>query len=528
MKASPSLATHAEVLARGPQNTTSPSPDWLAPCRARLSLLAMLLAGLSLVGLALPSALFPRSEALLGTRALFHLTIWGLLLDAVILWLTRRAQLTDERVLSWGFVYQGLRVSTLAFFPLSVASAPGLTWAHLITLVFPLALPLDRIWSHVLTLFSASAPLLALGLYALLEPTTVSASHLLHTSLGSLFTFAFGLFVLGAVRHFTREDPNKIGSYNLVTKIGTGGMGEVWQAEHRFLSRPAAIKLIPRSLQTSADSAEKIFRRFRREAQVTASLNSPHTVQVFDYGTTDEGSYYYVMEHLDGFDLQKLVQRYGPLTPGRALYFLQQICDSIGEAHNAGLIHRDLKPSNLFIVRRGLQGDFIKVLDFGLVALGAPLRTETFDGKITAAGMMTGTPAYMSPEMVTGDELDPRADLYSLGCVLFYLVTGKLLYPGLSSMQMALAHAHEPPPLPSQSSAQPIPDDVERLILLLLEKDPARRPASAEELSRLILEMPTLHTWSSLDSIAWWNQNRPIEKSDSMRVAVRRDSELSR
>jgi serine/threonine-protein kinase len=278
-------------------------------------------------------------------------------------------------------------------------------------------------------------------------------------------------------------------------------------------------------LDDSRRSKAKILRRFRREAQVTAQLTSPHTVQIFDYGVSDVGMYFYVMELLDGFDLQALIKKFGPISSARAIYLVRQICDSLGEAHQRGLIHRDLKPSNLFIVRRGLHGDFVKVLDFGLVGLGDRLRSDTYDGKITAAGMMTGTPAYMSPEMALGAKVDARADLYSLGCVLYYLVTGQLLYPGLSAVQMALAHAHDPAPRAADSGIDVEPE-VEQILSLLLAKDPERRPQSAEQLLRLLNRIELTPGWTADDADAWWQEHKPLP-NDSMQLAVRRDLERS-
>src|SRR3954469_1407977 len=203
-------------------------------------------------------------------------------------------------------------------------------------------------------------------------------------------------------------EANELGQYVLEEKIGGGGMGEVWRARHRLLIRPAAIKLI--RPQMSGD-AELLLRRFEREARATAALKSPHTVQLYDFGATDDGRLYYVMELLDGLDLDTLVRQYGPLPPERVVHILRQVCSSLQDAHGNGLVHRDIKPANVVVSRAGTTFDFAKVLDFGLVKLttrgsrgsGGSGAAGQSDVKLSAEGSTSGTPAFMAPEVVLGE-----------------------------------------------------------------------------------------------------------------------------
>jgi len=276
----------------------------------------------------------------------------------------------------------------------------------------------------------------------------------------------------------------EMGSYKLTELLGMGGMGEVWRAEHRMLARPAAIKLVRSEIGGRTDEqTATLHRRFEREVQATTALRSPHTVAVYDYGTTGDGCFYYVMELLNGFDFETLIQRFGPQPPERVLSFLLQACDSLAEAHSAGLIHRDIKPKNLFVCRLGLHYDFVKVLDFGLVKSAAS--SGDSQSQLTLDGTTTGTPAYMSPEMALGDKnMDARSDIYSLGCVAYWLLTGQLVFKGNTPTAVLLAHVQNPPIPPSQRSELEIPEDLERVILTCLEKDPTRRPQGAQELSQ--------------------------------------------
>jgi DNA-binding NtrC family response regulator/putative methionine-R-sulfoxide reductase with GAF domain len=296
-----------------------------------------------------------------------------------------------------------------------------------------------------------------------------------------------------------------VGSYRLVSLLGSGGMGEVWLAKHRLLARPAAVKLIRHDV-TSGAAREQLVRRFQREAQVTASLRSPHTVQLYDFGVNDGGSFYYVMEFLDGLDLHRIVTRFGPQPAERVVMFLRQACRSLAEAHERGLVHRDIKPANLFVARLGTEYDHLKVLDFGVV------KEQSRDDvtSLTNPVMAQGTPAFMAPEIVLADRpIDGRADLYSLACTACWVLTAQTLFEASTPAQMLLHHAQTRPLPPSQRSELPIPKQLEAILMKCLEKDPANRPHSALELESELTGVRCGETWTMKRAQEWWEAHSP-------------------
>jgi PAS domain S-box-containing protein len=297
-----------------------------------------------------------------------------------------------------------------------------------------------------------------------------------------------------------RSQTRSVGGYRLVRQLGRGGMGEVWLAEHALLKRPAAVKLTQLRSDSSAEERASVERRFRREAEVTSRLRSPHTVELYDFGVTEEGLFYYVMEFMEGFDFHAIVNKHGIMAPERAAYLVRQACLSLGEAHDAGLIHRDIKPENMFVCRMGHDLDFVKVLDFGIVKQTASQGTSN-----TETGMVIGTPAYMAPEVGSGGPPTPQSDLYALGCVLYSLVTGRMVFDVDTPMGIIIAHVEQQPVPPSQVAGQPIPDALERLILQCLEKDPKLRPQSAEALRTALGEIDFEDPWTETRASSWWS-----------------------
>jgi serine/threonine-protein kinase len=310
--------------------------------------------------------------------------------------------------------------------------------------------------------------------------------------------------------YMQQQRAEDIGSYLLTSQIGKGGMGEVWRAKHKMLARDAAIKLIrPEVLHSSTGRQELLLkRRFEREAQATASLRSPHTVALYDFGLTKDGAFYYVMEMLEGIDLETLVERFGPLDPARVANILYQVSHSLEEAHRAGLVHRDIKPRNILLAKVGLEYDFAKVLDFGLVKTAHPddpERTVT-----TVDGATTGTPAYLSPEVAMGNRtIDGRSDLYSLGCTAYFLLTGRMVFDAPTPTAYAIAHVQTPPPPMSERSELPIPAGLEAIVMQLLEKDPANRIQTAQEVARRLRALPGFGVWSPERAERWWETNLP-------------------
>jgi len=302
-----------------------------------------------------------------------------------------------------------------------------------------------------------------------------------------------------------------MGSYQLEEQIGAGGMGEVWRAKHQMLVRPAAIKLVrtDRMAKAANTQSDSVVSRFKREAQATASLRSPHTVELYDFGVADDGTFFYVMELLDGLDLAKFVERFGPLAPERVVYLLHQMCCSLADAHSSGLVHRDIKPANIYVCRMGMATDFVKILDFGLVkSLGADQTNLT----LTADQAVIGTPAFLSPEAIAGKSNDPRLDIYSLGCVAYWLLTGVLVFETESALAMAVAHAKEDPVPPSQKSELAIPKELDKVILDCLAKNPADRPQSAMELSIRLGQCQFKEPWTAYQASRWWDRHLPASE----------------
>jgi tRNA A-37 threonylcarbamoyl transferase component Bud32 len=307
------------------------------------------------------------------------------------------------------------------------------------------------------------------------------------------------------------NEARALGSYELLEQLGAGGMGSVWRARHRFLARDAAVKLVrPESLGDSESSAQAQLRRFEREAQATALLRSQHSIRLFDFGAADDGSFYYVMELLEGRDLESLVKEFGPLPPERVMFLLQQVCHSLAEAHARGLVHRDVKPANIFLCRMGLEFDFVKVLDFGLVQTRRHDPSTAVTETLITAQQLIGTPAYMAPEVILGrDDVDRRADVYALGCVAFYLLTGARVFQEGTQMQVLIDHVHAEPVPPSSRTTQSIPRAIDALVLDCLRKDPADRPQDAGALLHRIVSSNIASAWSNAHARAWWEARLP-------------------
>ncbi len=307
------------------------------------------------------------------------------------------------------------------------------------------------------------------------------------------------------------SEANELGSYALEEKLGSGGMGEVWRARHRFLVREAAVKLIrPELLTSGSGDPQVLLRRFEREARATAALRSPHTVQLYDFGQAEDGTLFYVMEMLVGIDLEQLVKRYGPVPAERVVHILKQVCHSLDEAHQNGLVHRDIKPANIFVSGIGTEVDFVKVLDFGLVRALPPDPAAGERGKLTVEGSLAGTPAYTAPEIAMGEvHYDHRVDLYAVGCVGYWLLTGSLVFDGDTAMKMMMDHARTPARPPRSRTELPIPAEVEKIIMDCLEKEPERRPSSAAELAERLAQCKLPEQWTGERAARWWRSHLP-------------------
>jgi len=289
----------------------------------------------------------------------------------------------------------------------------------------------------------------------------------------------------------------QFGNFVLEKCIGEGAMGTVYRARHTMLDRPAAVKVLNKQELSSDDIA-----RFEREVQLSSRLTHPNTISIYDYGRTADGVFYYVMELVEGLTLKQLVQLFGPLSPGRTIYLMRQICCSLAEAHEQGIVHRDIKPENIILSNRGSQGDLVTVLDFGLV------RDLTNRDTLPTDGCLSGTPLYMAPETINDPGFSsPACDLYAIGAVGYYLLCGQPLFTGNDALDICLKQLQEHPPAPSERLKQPLPGDLEGLIMSCLNKSPEKRPQFASELEQGLLSCRDAHEWNGHEAWNWWKEN---------------------
>jgi serine/threonine-protein kinase len=347
----------------------------------------------------------------------------------------------------------------------------------------------------------APVPLVTFLLFrANASPDLVPAALVTQATLWATFIALLATLISNVTFHLRRSvaRARRLGQYTLLEKIGQGGMGVVYRAEHAMLRRPTAIKLLP-----PQTAGEETLRRFEREAQLTARLTNPHTVTVFDYGRTPEGAFYYVMEYLDGIDLDRLVAETGPLPPGRVVHIVRQVCEALAEAHAIGLIHRDIKPANILVSDRGGIPDFAKVVDFGLVKdVARP------DEPLTQEDVVPGTPQYLAPETIReGSSSDPRSDLYALGAVTYYLLTATAVFAG-RPMQVIHSHVTAVPEPPSERLGRALPRKLERVVLDCLEKAPNDRPESARALIDRLDACDDVAPWSAEQARDWWRTRK--------------------
>jgi tRNA A-37 threonylcarbamoyl transferase component Bud32 len=353
--------------------------------------------------------------------------------------------------------------------------------------------------------------------FAAMRPVRLMVSGLL-----GLLLLSAGLILAASVAlQWLRrriEQVRRLGQYTLERRLGAGGMGEVYLARHALLRRPTAVKFI-RPEKVSEENRL----RFEREVQLTSELTSPHTVEIYDFGRTDDGVFYYVMEYLPGVDLARLLELEGRVPVARAVHILRQLCRSLAEAHARGLVHRDIKPANVILTERGGRFDYVKLLDFGLVK-------EVHHAAEDSNGVeeLAGTPPYISPERIRDPGCrDPRSDLFSLGVIAFNLLTGEQPYAGDSSMEMVWHVEHTPAARLSARAAQPVPEALDRLVADCLSTEPAGRPADAGAVLARLDGLRLEHRWDQHAAMRWWAANASRLGSAGHPVAVRAAQRLA-
>jgi serine/threonine-protein kinase len=334
--------------------------------------------------------------------------------------------------------------------------------------------------------------------------------HALLLALGA-GTAVFGVHTIHHYRSQARNE-RELNGYRLKRKLGSGGMGVVYLAEHSLLKRPCALKLISEKLERNPTALA----RFELEVRATARLSHWNTVEVYDYGRSLDGRFFYVMEYLPGSSLQELVDRHGPMPAGRLIHLLRQACGALAEAHGQGLVHRDLKPPNIFAAYRGGLYDVAKILDFGLVK---PIRSEQAS-VLTLEGIVTGSPLYMAPELIIRNhEPDARVDIYGVGAIAYFLLTGRPPFLGPDALAVMMAHARDPVEAPS-GVVPGVPPDLEAVVLRCLEKDPAERYQDAASLARALAECADADGWSPELAASWWRANEPAIYEEASQATV--------
>lgn len=426
----------------------------------------------------------------------------------------RLGLLPPVSILRLGLVFEVFGGFALATFEYSMPwdsrqPVRGISWMTLWISLCGLLIPNRPLIMVLVALATASMGPIA---YMVFHESPIPINRLLIWNFPNYLVGIATVFISRRLYHLEVEvqRAKEMGSYHLESLIGRGGMGEVWRARHRMLARDSAVKLIrPEVLFRATErQAAIVRRRFEQEAKTTAALRSPHTVALYDFGISEDGGFYYVMELMDGIDLETLVQRFGPQPPSRVVHVLRQVCESLAEAHRLGMVHRDIKPTNVFLCRVGIQHDFAKVLDFGLVKT---MSAET-DTRMTAEGVTTGTPAYMPPEIaMSSEQIDGRADLYGLGCVAYWLLTGHLVFSGKTGTALLLAHVQEAPVPPSQRTERPIPASIDRIVMACLAKRPEDRPATADALARMLESCcEDAGSWTQEEAEQWWRIHLPV------------------
>jgi eukaryotic-like serine/threonine-protein kinase len=394
---------------------------------------------------------------------------------------------------------------------------PQMPMAGWLILIFSYAIFVPRSWLRILIAVIGLSlfPLVSTGVAFWLHQNVrdelffdcSSVVEMVLALAATIFASVSGVHMITRLR--TKADEAKeLGRYRLKEKIGSGGMGDVYLAEHRLMKRPCAIKVI----RAEKAGDPRAIARFEREVKATSRLNHWNSISIYDYGRTSDGTFFYVMEYVTGLSLQQLVNRRGPLAPGRAVYLLKQVCSALIEAHSMQLVHRDIKPANLMVTELGGAFDVVKLLDFGLAKPIDDAIGNQEDSELTIAGSLTGSPLYMSPEQAMGEiQADHRSDIYALGGVAFYMLTGRPMFEGEATLKILLSHLHEKAVAPStvrkKASGPPLSSELDAIVLKCLEKSPYERFQSARELLDALNSLPENNHWNERLAEQWWTSN---------------------
>jgi hypothetical protein len=445
------------------------------------------------------------------------------LLSAVMRWIARSRRRTPRGIVALALSYVVVAAWAMAAAEVLLRDPQdprydGVSGICIWIVLFPMLLPTRPRHALVTALLAASGLPLAWAVGRSFGAPEIPATRLIdwfipgYFCAGLAFVASLSLHRLTAALARARARVRELGAYQLEERLGSGGMGEVWRARHRMLPRPAAVKFIKPAQDPTLDPerSRELATRFEREARAIALLESPHTIRLFDFGIDAEARFYYAMELLSGLDLQSLVARHGPQPPARVRHILVQICRSLAEAHAKGLVHRDIKPGNVMLCTVAEERDLVKVLDFGLVSV----TQDTAIGDLGTGGQsgISGTPGYIAPELLfDGHGADARSDLYALGAVGYWLLTGTSVFPDGEGGEDLVAHSMDPPQDPAARLGHDLPRELCAPILRCLEKKPQQRPESAAVLRRQ-LESLAMAPWTQDDAERWWREHDDAAK----------------
>ncbi|MEW4487228.1 serine/threonine-protein kinase [Thalassoglobus sp. JC818] len=447
--------------------------------------------------------------------------------DSLLKW-TQLVAIVSSGLIAWrtcsgcGHVNRNLRIAELILFGTSELFFVVLTYSMVLDcatrgylfpivapwmiLLFTYALFIPNSWQRALAMMlpMAIAPVAVMGITGLVVPIVATefaqpenSTILIEALMVMTFSLVIATWGVRTIRSLrTAEfEARQLGLYRLKRLLGRGGMGEVHLAEHLLLKRPCAIKLIRPEMAGDPQTLA----RFEREVRSTAQLTHWNTVEIYDYGVSEDGTFYYVMEYLPGMNLDQIVEMHGPMPDERLVHFFKQTCDALAEAHDQGLVHRDIKPANIFAAKRGGTYDVAKLLDFGLVRS----QHVDLDTKITQEGRIAGSPMYMAPEQASGDVSDARADIYALGCVAYYVLTGKAPFQETNAVKLLLAHAQQTP-VSLRTHNPNVSEELEAIVLKCLAKNPDDRFQSVEELREALQTVPLTEPWTRERAREWW------------------------